>query len=94
MRGYMKKFISLFLCSLILLMNSTAALAVQDLAALSKKKEIVYNKNAKTIKYAFVFDGPSDKNTQVMEQFKKAIIATTAPEFKATFDSKQVYTGN
>ena len=90
----MKKIISLFLCTLILLMNSTAALAVQDLAALSKKKAITYNKNAKTIKYAFVFDGPSDKNAEMLEQFKKAIIATTAPEFRASFDAKQVYVGN
>ena len=90
----MKKFLSLMLCALILTMNSTAVLAASDLAALSKKKEIVYNKDAKTIKYAFVFDGPSDKNAVVLEQFKKAIVATTAPEFKASFDAKQVYVGD
>ena len=90
----MKKFLSLMLCALILTMNSTAVLAASDLAALSKKKEIVYNPNAKTIKYAFVFDGPSDKNAVVLEQFKKAIIATTAPQFKASFDAKQVYVGD
>lgn len=90
----MKKFLSLMLCALILTMNSTAVLAASDLAALSKKKEIVYNQNAKTIKYAFVFDGPSDKNAAVLEQFKKAIVATTAPEFKASFDAKQVYVGD
>ena len=90
----MKKILSLLLTALFIFSNTTAAFAVQDLATLSKKKDIVYNANARSIKYAFVFDGPSDKNASMMEQFKKAIIATTAPEYKAIFDSKNVYVGD
>ena len=45
----------------------------QTLLSASKSRPVTYNKNARTLVYAFVFDGPSDKNNQVMEQFKKAI---------------------
>ena len=66
----------------------------QTLLSVSKSKPVVYNKNARTLVYAFVFDGPSDKNNQVMEQFKKAITVSTAPEYRASFPKENVFVGN
>lgn len=63
-------------------------------SAAVKSKTVTYNKNARTLKYAFVFDGPSDKNAQVMEQFKKAITYSTAPEYKASFSKDLIFTGD
>ncbi len=66
----------------------------QTLLSASKSKPVTYNKNARTLVYAFVFDGPSDKNNQVMEQFKKAITVSTAPEYRASFPKENVFVGN
>ena len=66
----------------------------QTLLSASKSKPVAYNKNARTLVYAFVFDGPSDKNNQVMEQFKKAITVSTAPEYRASFPKENVFVGN
>jgi outer membrane protein TolC len=59
-----------------------------------KSMPIVYKKNARTIHYAFVFDGPSAKNEEVLKNFKKAIVETTAPDYKAGFSANNVYIGN
>lgn len=57
-------------------------------------KPIIYKAHAPTINYAFVFDGPSDKNMKVLEQFKKSIVKSTAPDYKASFPSSEVYVGD
>ena len=57
-------------------------------------KQLTYAKNARTLSYAFLFDGPSDRNAQILEQFKKAITITSAPDFKANFPKELVYTGD
>jgi hypothetical protein len=63
-------------------MQTSAAFAIQDAAAAARAaKAPVYNQNARTISYAFVFDGPSDKNASFLEQFQKSITASTAPEY-------------
>lgn len=63
-------------------------------AASTNAEKIEYKKNARTITYAFVFDGPSSKNEEVMKQFEKAIIKTTAPDYKASFPKGNVFVGN
>lgn len=68
------------------------SLAVQG--AHPNVKKINYDKNAKTLSYAFLFDGPSDRNNEILEQFKKAITITSAPDFKATFPKNLVLTGD
>lgn len=90
----MKKFLALVLALLTLGCNAQYALAVPDVAKGKQQKPIVYNKNARSIKYAFVFDGPSDKNNQVLTQFKETITKTTAPDFRAEFPTNLIYTGN
>lgn len=63
-------------------------------SASANAEKIVYNKNARTISYAFVFDGPSEKNAAVMKQFERAITLTTAPDYKASFSPSNVYVGD
>ena len=41
--------------------------------------------NAKPIDLAFVFDGPSDKNAQVLATFQKVITRSLLPDYKANF---------
>lgn len=50
--------------------------------------------NAKTIELAFVFDGPSDKNAEVLGTFQKVITMSLLPDFKASFPKDLVFTGN
>ena len=91
----MKKILGacLTLSALFLFASNVASAAPQVLGA-KIQKPITYNKNARVIKYAFVFDGPSDKNNEVLAQFKDSITRSTAPDYKAEFPANLVYTGN
>ncbi len=90
----MKKFLCLFMSIIILGMQTGAAFAIQDAKAAAQAKQISYVKNARTITYAFVFDGPSDKNKAFLANFQKSITANTAPYYKTSFPSNLVYTGD
>lgn len=94
----MKKIVSMLLVIAFLALNSGLAFAASTpdpvkvmAAAKMKSKPITYVKNAPVIKYAFIFDGKSEKNASVMEYFKQAIVKSTAPEFKAVFPQNLVY---
>ena len=50
--------------------------------------------NAKPIELAFVFDGPSDKNAQVLATFQKVITRSLLPDYKANFPKDLVFTGD
>lgn len=50
--------------------------------------------NAKTIELAFVFDGPSDKNAEVLGTFQKVITMSLLPDFKASFPKDLIFTGD
>ena len=50
--------------------------------------------NAKPIELAFVFDGPSDKNAQVLATFQKVITRSLLPDYKANFPKELVFTGD
>lgn len=85
------------LLSCILFYNTTGlAMAAPVIlgAASASNEKIEYKKNARTISYAFVFDGPSAKNEAVMKQFEKAITKTTAPDYKAGFSKADVFVGD
>lgn len=92
----MKKFFGFVLTMLMVFMNSGVVFAVQSagVRAVGKERPLVYKPNARSIKYAFVLDGPSDKNKTVMEQFKKTITLSTAPDYKAEFPAELIFTGN
>lgn len=92
----MKRLFTLLL-SCVLLYNTTglaiAAPVILGAASVTNEK-IEYKKNARTISYAFVFDGPSAKNEAVMKQFEKAITKTTAPDYKVGFSKANVFVGD
>lgn len=50
--------------------------------------------NAKSIELAFVFDGPSDKNAEVLKTFQTAITRSLLPDYKAVFPKDLVFTGD
>lgn len=95
-RHGMKKFFTLTLICVFLYNASGLAFAGPAVIAGSAttNAELVYKANAPTINYAFVFDGHSEKNEAVMNQFKKAIVKSTAPDYKAGFSSSHVYVGD
>ena len=91
----MKKILCLILCAFLLTLQSGVAFAIQEAPKTAPNaKSITYVKNARTITYAFVFDGPSDKNKSFLEGFQKSITANTAPYYKTSFPSNLVYTGD
>lgn len=90
----MKNLTILLLCCLILLNTTGLAFAAPVMLSAAKADKIEYNKNAHTISYAFVFDGPSAKNEEVMNQFKKTVTITTAPDYRAKFSQSNVFVGN
>lgn len=90
----MKRYLCTFLAFLLLTCPSLAAPVTLSGAASAGAKPIQYKQNARTIEYAFVFDGPSEKNVVVMGQFQKAITMSTAPDYRASFPKDMIYTGN
>lgn len=92
----MRRLLSLILACMMFYMTTGIAIAEPVILGATNKNQqkIEYKKNAKTISYAFVFDGPSPKNATVMKQFQEAIIKTTAPDYKASFSAKNIFVGN
>jgi len=70
-------------------------LAIQEKTGAQKAPQTVQlSPNAKPIEFAFVFDGPSDKNSQMLKTFQKEITKSLAPDFKPVFNEKNVFVGN
>ena len=91
----MKKLFTLTLiCVLFYNVSGLAFAAPMVLGATATKTEIQYKTHAKTISYAFVFDGPSSKNEKIRKQFEKTIINTTAPDYRAAFSPSNVFVGD
>lgn len=92
----MKKFFTLLLTTVLLYNTTGLAIAAPLIlgATSANAEKIEYKKNARTISYAFVFDGPSSKNEAIMKQFEKTITKTTAPDYKAGFSHSNVYVGD
>ena len=96
----MKRFFSCLLSVLMLFvysgLNVVFAAPATPTAQLqaSRTAQLHYSPNAKTIELAFVFDGPSDKNAEVLQLFQKTIIRSLAPDFKAVFPKDLVFTGD
>ena len=62
--------------------------------AIAAKSHLKPAANAKPIELAFVFDGPSDKNQQVLEQFQKTIKVQLLPDYIASFPKDLIFTGD
>ena len=67
---------------------------MQQMAAAAKSAHLKPAPNAKPIELAFVFDGPSDKNQQVLEKFQKTIKIQLLPDYIASFPKDLIFTGN
>ncbi|MBR6163314.1 TolC family protein [bacterium] len=87
----MKRIFSLVLCIFMLCQYAIAApSAAQGLVS----RPVQASPNAKTIELAFVFDGPSDKNEEVLKIFQKTITRSLLPDYKASFPKDLIYTGD
>src|SRR5574344_3121587 len=91
----MKRFLtSLLICMFMLEFSGITIASPVVVNGIQKGAPITYKKGARTIQYAFVFDGPSPKNEEVLKKFKKAIIETIAPDYRAGFSSNNIFVGN
>lgn len=91
-----KKIMSAFLLGAFMLAyGCNVTLAIQEKAGAGKAPQSVQlSPNAKPIEFAFVFDGPSDKNTQILKTFQKEITKSLAPDFKPVFNEKNIFVGD
>lgn len=87
----MKKIFSAMLTLLLFFSYTGAAYAIQEVPA---QKQLQAAPNARSIELAFVFDGPSDKNEEVLKTFQKTITKSLLPDYKAVFPNDLVYTGD
>ena len=92
----MKKLLSSILVLFMFIMYSGAAYAANPNPNMPRPKQpnLQAAPNAKTIELAFVFDGPSDKNAEVLGTFQKVITMSLLPDFKASFPKDLIFTGN
>ena len=67
---------------------------IKQMAVETKSIHLKPAANAKPIELAFVFDGPSDKNQQVLEKFQKTIKIQLLPDYIASFPKDLIYTGD
>ena len=88
----MKRFLCTILSLLLVFSYSSAAFAINEMP--TAKARLQAAPNAKSIEFAFVFDGPSDKNAQVLQVFQKTIAMSLLPDFKAVFPKDLVFTGD
>ena len=93
----MKKFLSSILLFMMLYMyTGISVMAANPNPNMPKPKQMNLQAapNAKTIELAFVFDGPSDKNAEVLGTFQKVITMSLLPDFKASFPKDLIFTGD
>ena len=92
----MKKFLSSILVLFMFVMYSGVAYAANPNPNMPRPKQpnLQAAPNAKAIELAFVFDGPSDKNAEVLGTFQKVITMSLLPDFKASFPKDLVFTGD
>lgn len=88
----MKRLISSFLIFSLVFTIPMYAQAIQEQSYPGIAKHV--QQPTRSIKIAFVFDGPSDRNKEVLNTFKNTISKSLLPEYKANFDDKLVFVGN
>ena len=95
----MKRLLSTFLAFMIAFVFSGCALAVQESpmqtqARLKQAKIEQMLKNAKPVELAFVFDGPSEKNAEVLKTFQQTITMSLLPDYRAVFPKDLIFMGD
>ena len=96
LRNGVKKMIKKTICALLALFmtfiySGGIALAIENPM---QGRMLQAAPNAKSVEFAFVFDGPSDKNAEVLKTFQQAITRSLLPDFKAVFPNDLVFTGD
>jgi len=89
----MKRTISTVLATVMLFgfTGMSSALAIQT----SPQQRVMQPApNARSIDFAFVFDGPSDKNASVLKTFQSTITRSLLPDYKASFPNELIFTGD
>lgn len=90
----MKKLVyGIVICSLLYAYIGQPVFAINEVSSKAKAAQNAVQP-AKTIELAFVFDGPSDKNEEVLKIFQKTITRSLAPDYKPSFPADLVYTGD
>ena len=95
----MKRLFSVLLAFMVGLIFSGSALAIQETpqqqqARLKQAKIEQMLKNAKPIELAFVFDGPSEKNAEVLKTFQTTITTSLLPDYRAVFPKDLIFVGD
>ena len=67
---------------------------MQQMAVQAKSIHLKPAPNAKSIELAFVFDGPSEKNQQVLAKFQQTIKVQLLPDYIANFPKDLIFTGD
>ena len=88
----MKRIICALLTFVFMISFGGATFAISENPA--ARKQLQAAPNAKTVELAFVFDGPSDKNAEVLKTFQTQITRSLLPEYKASFPQDLVFTGD
>ena len=88
----MRKILCAFLALFITFMyTGMGALAIQTTPG---ARTLQAKPNARSVEFAFVFDGPSDKNVSVLKTFQQTITRSLLPDYKAVFPAELVFTGD
>ena len=58
------------------------------------QKKLQANPNDRALDLAFVFDGPSDKNQEVLKVFQSTITKSLLPDYKAQFPNDLIFVGD
>ena len=87
-----KKLTSLVLCFLCFFAFSGVSYAITEAGAAQKKLQA--SPNARPLDLAFVFDGPSQKNAEVLKTFQSTITKSLLPDYKAQFSNDLVFVGD
>lgn len=88
-----KKCLCLFLSLIVAFFYSgVSVLAITEVGSADKK--VKASPNARTLELAFVFDGPSDKNKEVLDVFQKTITKSLLPDYKAVFPNELIFVGD
>ena len=88
----MKKFICLAMSIFCFFAFSGVSFAITEAATVQKKLQA--SSNARPLDLAFVFDGPSQKNAEVLKTFQTTITKSLLPDYKAQFPNELVFVGD
>ena len=87
-----KRILCSCVCVSVMLMQSSSAFAIVENARTTTPSQKV--QNLRSIDLAFVFDGPSDKNDEILKVFKNTISKSLLPDYKASFPNELIFTGD